>query len=195
MSITNIPSTKICSCCKEDRPKEDFYLHRKRKDGLQTTCKLCIKTVYGKWLSCSKCNSQFFIKHRNVRKRKEYLCKECIKENLIKRNKARSSEFILTEKGYEYVRDLNESHGYKLNHRKVMSEYLKRELLEEEVVHHIDGNKRNNSIENLFLTNCKGHAKAHRSLVLIAYRLILEKQISFNKEEGIYQLNFIKEVN
>lgn len=41
--------------------------------------------------------------------------------------------------------------GYIRTHRLVMAAYLQRPLTEEEVVHHIDGNLDNNSIENLML--------------------------------------------
>jgi hypothetical protein len=41
--------------------------------------------------------------------------------------------------------------GYVRQHRLVMENHLKRFLLPTEVVHHIDGNKQNNKIENLEL--------------------------------------------
>jgi len=47
-------------------------------------------------------------------------------------------------------------------HRIVMEKYLKRGLTKEEVVHHIDGDKSNNDINNLRLfPNKKEHAKFH----------------------------------
>ena len=47
--------------------------------------------------------------------------------------------------------------GYVLEHRFVMSEYLKRPLEEWEDVHHKDGNKENNKIENLEIVFKKTH--------------------------------------
>lgn len=47
-------------------------------------------------------------------------------------------------------------------HRMVMMEKLGRDLNSNEVVHHIDGNKKNNSIENLELTTASEHARIHR---------------------------------
>lgn len=49
------------------------------------------------------------------------------------------------------------SNGYILEHRFVMSEYLKRPLEEWEDVHHKDGNKENNKIENLEIVFKKTH--------------------------------------
>jgi len=47
-------------------------------------------------------------------------------------------------------------------HRLVCENFIGRELTEEEVVHHIDSNRQNNSINNLMIfPNQKEHAKFH----------------------------------
>lgn len=46
-------------------------------------------------------------------------------------------------------------------HRYIMEEYLGRKLSKDEVVHHIDGNKRNNSIENLEVLTRAEHSRIH----------------------------------
>lgn len=51
--------------------------------------------------------------------------------------------------------------NYVLMHRVVMENYLGRMLTEEEVVHHKDHNKKNNSIENLELIERVTHIKKH----------------------------------
>lgn len=51
--------------------------------------------------------------------------------------------------------------GYVLEHRIVMENYLGRLLDKNEVVHHKDGNKKNNNIDNLEIMSQKEHASLH----------------------------------
>lgn len=54
--------------------------------------------------------------------------------------------------------------GTKYEHRVVVEQALGRELMPEEVVHHIDGNKRNNSLENLVVMTRAQHTRLHKQL-------------------------------
>jgi hypothetical protein len=53
--------------------------------------------------------------------------------------------------------------GWELEHRLVMSRKLGRPLLDYEIVHHLDENKKNNDPKNLELTNHQEHSRKHQN--------------------------------
>lgn len=81
--------------------------------------------------------------------------------------------------------------GYVLQHRKVMQDHLQRPLKKGELIHHIDGNKHNNSIDNLHLCESMSHHRdIHNHLEQIAFELYKRGEISF--EDGEYRLEGAK---
>lgn len=52
--------------------------------------------------------------------------------------------------------------NYVLLHRALVENHLGRYLTREEVVHHKDGNKKNNSIDNLQVMSAKSHGLLHK---------------------------------
>ena len=52
-----------------------------------------------------------------------------------------------------------------LQHRWFMEKYLKRKLRKDEFVHHLNGNKQDNSIDNLLILNSGLHSQKHRGIV------------------------------
>jgi len=74
-------------------------------------------------------------------------------------------------------------------HILVIEKYIGRSLKTEEVIHHIDGDKSNNIIENLYLCNMSTHRKIEAQISKIGYELIKRKIIIFDKNLDCYKLN------
>ena len=65
-------------------------------------------------------------------------------------------------------------------HRYNMEQYLGRKLLRTEIVHHIDMDKTNNNIDNLWLCTQSTHTKAHGSMNIAVAELIEKGLVGFN---------------
>lgn len=74
-------------------------------------------------------------------------------------------------------------------HRYNVEQSIGRDLTDEERVHHIDGDKSNYSIDNLYLCDNKScHMLVHSSLEKVAFDLYKQGIIKFNFETGEYCL-------
>lgn len=60
-----------------------------------------------------------------------------------------------------YIVDTSDRNNKILKHRKVMEEHLGRKLTSDEIIHHINGDKLDNRIENLEITTRSEHIKMH----------------------------------
>ena|SRR3990167_11220027 len=73
---------------------------------------------------------------------------------------------IITKEGYVKVKNYIHPHrtknDYYPEHRLVMEASIGRILLRKEKVHHINGNKQDNRIENLVILSNKAHSRLHR---------------------------------
>lgn len=68
----------------------------------------------------------------------------------------------ISHKKSGYVAITRGENKHRSEHVIIMEKRLGRKLLPDEVVHHIDGNKSNNSDNNLALVTQSGHARLHR---------------------------------
>ena len=128
---------------------------------------------------CLECGNEFLAFPSAKRKycsfscSRKYLSKHHKAPHLSKYNKEHNKDRMtadIREKVRKNKLNKGECKGYtkyygKHEHRVVAEWMLDRKLLPEEVVHHIDKNKRNNSPSNLMIfKNQKEHAKHHAQL-------------------------------
>ena len=92
--------------------------------------------------------------------------------------------------GYEYIYDPSDERANRTGkvyvHRIVAEESIGRRLISGEHVHHIDGNRSNNSKENLLVLTSSGHAKLHQRLLGSKERPICEcgKHLDYKNKSG-----------
>lgn len=89
------------------------------------------------------------------------------------------------ERGNYYVRRAVNG-KMKEVHIHLIEEIIGRKLFRDECVHHIDGNKYNNVVENLCLMTKKQHRAAHWSMQDCAADLLRKGLISFDRNDGVY---------
>lgn len=82
--------------------------------------------------------------------------------------------------------------NYRKEHIVVIEEHLGRELTRKEVVHHVDGDKQNNALSNLWVSSQSEHRKAHISLQDIGFLLVKSGLVAFDPDLGVYIVADVK---
>ena len=78
--------------------------------------------------------------------------------------------------------------GYIREHVKIMQDFLNRPLQKGEVVHHIDGDKKNNDISNLDLCSVQEHNNAHAKIEQLVFELLKQGKAGYDKTNKLYYL-------
>lgn len=153
------------------------YLERRRLDSTGS------KYRYEYLVECSCCAKQYWTKSYPS---KVARCRKCAgvqsytpaKES--RSNQRKRGEGYITKQGYLLIYN---GTGYVPAHRIVLPPKDP-----DNVIHHIDGDKLNNVLDNLVELTKQAHREAHGSLEKIAYQLIQAKLIEYNRETNSYNL-------
>lgn len=140
------------------------------------------------WHACIQCREERWIKVESLkRSKRQGLCKQCyhklrgINSSHWKGGKCKSSTGYIEIKLQpdDFFYPMVTKSGYVREHRLVMAKHLNRCLLSWEVVHHKNGIKDDNRIENLHLLSCQNEHN-----VMINRQLIkLQKENKLLKEK------------
>ena len=139
-------------------------------------------------ITCPKCKKTRWVLQSNIIKATNFtsLCQSCNgrsgsengmwKGGIIEANAKKKNYYLLQHVDKDSLfRCMADSRGYILQHRYIIAKKLKRPLKKSEVVHHINGIKNDNRIENLELLNSK---QKHYLITRMEIRIKqLEKQI------------------
>jgi HNH endonuclease len=181
----------------------ESYSHTKRKNGKYWNC-LC------------DCGNRSKVLTSNLTKKNPTQSCGCltienlklVNKNRIPWNKGKPRSDLIGEKspnwkggkylshdGYQMIKVEERFNAktpwscYRKEHIDVIEKHLKRNLVKGEIVHHIDKNKLNNDISNLYLTNQSNHRAGHNSLEILSIELYKIGYVVFNRDTGLYEFS------
>ena len=118
------------------------------------------------WMACIDCGKERWVKIRNAKPYNN----RCISCGLKEHNhhfwkggrmKAGGGYIKVKVKPTDFYYQTTSADGYSLEHRLIMAKHLGRNLMPFEIVHHKNGIRDDNRIENLELTQLGAHIRNH----------------------------------
>src|SRR3990167_5843056 len=171
------------NCKKTFRPRWDIQEFCSRKCGYQNrslprgNCLHCGKSLEGKPTRVKYCSHQ------------------CHALDRPKRGKVDEAIGTIKNAGYGYLKiKIGKEHlsadkkGWVLHHRYMMEQHLGRKLLKTEHIHHRNGNRADNRIENLELILVKKHTPGIRSTDLLEELMVQPEIVQLSQDiQGIFR--------
>lgn len=139
------------------------YLEQKRQSAKKNYEQ--VKKFTGKYgmSNCVDCSQEIKLSRKT-----QTLCRACLVKRMSTGNVATNNYSRAGGKGYCFL------------HRRIAEETLGRKLTSNEVVHHIDENPNNNSLDNLMVMSRSLHGRLH--VFLRSQRAVLEQSNIVNEE-------------
>jgi predicted RNA-binding Zn-ribbon protein involved in translation (DUF1610 family) len=146
---------------------------------------------------CNNCGKEFTrSKNGKMRETDTHFCSDCPHYSLAASKSSLSKHKKYVQKGYKTDRGYKEIYvGEKYPYREskwirehivVMENHIGKRIPKGMVVHHIDGNKSNNNLENLLLCTVKEHNKCHAVIERLVFDLYQKGLVGFDKEKMEY---------
>lgn len=154
------------------------------------------KTLY--YFQCNNCKEEFSRpKNGKLRNSDIHFCQKCPHYALAQKETNK-----IQLKKSEKIGSKVAKHGYKevyvgpdYPHRKsnwirehifVMEKHLGKRIPQGMVVHHIDGNKQNNELDNLLLCSVSEHNNCHARIEKVVFELYQKGIVGFDREKMSY---------
>lgn len=176
---------KKCTCCKNEKPETDFYKTKRTKIGLLPECKACHSKKFKIWKKNNPEKNQGMLDRNFIKYRK----KKGLPLN-APRTPKKCPEGRVGTWGYKIIcgdhlkgHPCADKYGRILEHRLIMSEHIGRPLHKHETVHHKNGIRTDNRIENLELFT-KRHCPGRRVEDQIAWAIGFLEEYGYKVEKS-----------